>query len=165
MRLLTSRDPRAAEACACIGTHGMSSAPVFTSPPHPPPPADGCLPVGLSSCFLSLHCLDVNITVQHLLQPLLPSQFLLAHQHIFLVICVSFLSETITVQLPSLYRAPREPHACPSAFAAPPTLLCFFTSGLNPDAPEAPLPVGLHVLPPVARDIVKTVAVSQVLVQ
>lgn len=69
------------------------------------------------------------------------------------------------VQLPSLYRAPWEPHTCSSAFAAPPTLLCFFTSGLNPDAPEAPLPVGLHVLPPVARDIVKTVAVSQVLVQ
>lgn len=92
--------------------------------PHPPLPADGCLPVGLSSCFLSLHCLDVNITVQHLLQPLLPSQFLLAHQHIFLLsVCPSslrpsrFSSRVFTGLRGSLTRAPQPLRHRPLCFA------------------------------------------------
>lgn len=70
------------------------------------------------------------------------------------VVCLPLLGRS----LPSLDRAPREPNVCSSDFAAPPrvSVLCF--TFLHPVSirmlPETPLPVVLHFLPPVARDLV-----------
>lgn len=72
------------------GTRGMSSTPDLS--PH-----GGHLPVGMSSCFRSHHHFGENTTAQCLLQPRLPSPFLLVHQHTFPLLCASFLSETATV--------------------------------------------------------------------